>query len=100
MSSSPGRGASDPCFATHNKERTQAEKHCARVCRDMSAQTRTCTTLVALLTLSAGGTGFAAHDKERTQAAKHWTLGPGSGRQELRGQHRGTRSAFGLSFNN
>lgn len=53
-----------------------------------------------LVVTPTGGTGFAAHDKDRTQAEKHWTLGPGSGRQELRGQHRGTRSAFGLTFNN
>lgn len=50
--------------------------------------------------LVSGGTGFAAHDKERTEAKQFWALGPGSGRQDLRGQHTGTRSAFGLSFSN
>ena len=41
-----------------------------------------------LLPLIAGGTGFAAHDKEKAEAERFWALGPGSGKQELRGQHR------------
>jgi nitric oxide synthase-interacting protein len=50
--------------------------------------------------LQTGATGFAAHDGEKTQAKKHWHLGPGSGRADLRGQHQGPKSAFGLVFNN
>ena len=47
-----------------------------------------------------GGTGFAAHDGDRVMASAHWTLGPGSGKQDLRGQHQGVRSAGGLAFMN
>ncbi len=52
-----------------------------------------------VIELQRGGTGFAAHDKN-AQVEKYWALGPGSGLADLRGQHQGTRSAFGLSFNN
>ena len=47
-----------------------------------------------------GGTGFAAHDGDRVMASHHWALGPGSGKQDLRGQHQGVRSAGGLAFMN
>jgi nitric oxide synthase-interacting protein len=50
--------------------------------------------------LQAGGTGFAAHDGEKVQSSRHWHLGPGSGKADLRGQHQGPRSVFGLQFNN
>ncbi|KAK9800268.1 hypothetical protein WJX73_010818 [Symbiochloris irregularis] len=50
--------------------------------------------------LRRGGTGFALHDGQSTQASKFFALGPGSGRQDLRGQHQGARSAGGLVFNN
>lgn len=54
-----------------------------------------------VIRLQTGGTGFAARDGEKAQAAKHYTLGPGSGRAPLRGQHAGpTTSAFGLTFHN
>lgn len=46
-----------------------------------------------------GGTGFAAHDKE-LQAKKRFLLGPGSGLADLRGQHAGPTSKFGLRFSN
>jgi nitric oxide synthase-interacting protein len=47
-----------------------------------------------------GGTGFAARDGDKAQVKKHFALGPGSGRADLRGQHQGPRSHFGLAFNN
>ncbi|GBF93568.1 hypothetical protein Rsub_06288 [Raphidocelis subcapitata] len=50
--------------------------------------------------LQTGGTGFAAHDGEKVQSKRHWLLGPGSGKADLRGQHQGPRSVFGLQFNN
>mmetsp|Transcript_17121 Transcript_17121/g.51246 ORF Transcript_17121/g.51246 Transcript_17121/m.51246 type:complete len:334 (-) Transcript_17121:255-1256(-) len=50
-----------------------------------------------VIDLKSGGTGFAHHDKERTEASKHWTLGPGSGKQDLRGQAASGRSYGGLS---
>jgi hypothetical protein len=52
-----------------------------------------------VLELQRGGTGFAAHDKE-LQAKKRFLLGPGSGLADLRGQHSGPTSRFGLRFNN
>ncbi|EFN55862.1 hypothetical protein CHLNCDRAFT_145441 [Chlorella variabilis] len=52
-----------------------------------------------VLELQRGGTGFAAHDKE-LQAKKRFLLGPGSGLADLRGQHQGPTSKFGLRFNN
>lgn len=53
-----------------------------------------------VIKLQGGGTGFVAHDGEKVQSKKHYTLGPGSGRQDLRGQHQGPRSAGGLVFMN
>lgn len=53
-----------------------------------------------VIKLQTGGTGFAARDGEKATASKHYLLGPGSGRADLRGQHQGPRSAFGLAFNN
>lgn len=50
--------------------------------------------------LEGGGTGFAARDGERGMAERHWTLGPGSGKQDLRGQHHGASSRGGLNFAN
>lgn len=50
--------------------------------------------------LKTGGTGFAARDGDKAQVKKHFSLGPGSGRADLRGQHQGPRSHFGLAFNN
>ncbi|KAK9815795.1 hypothetical protein WJX72_009551 [[Myrmecia] bisecta] len=53
-----------------------------------------------VIELQRGGTGFALHDGEKTQGQKYWQLGPGSGLADLRGQHRGPRSAGGLLFTN
>ncbi len=50
--------------------------------------------------LQRGGTGFAAHDGDRVQASKFSQLGPGSGRADLRGQHKAARSLGGLVFRN
>lgn len=50
--------------------------------------------------LQTGGTGYAARDGEKAQASKHWHLGPGSGKADLRGQHKGVTSSFGLRFMN
>ena len=52
-----------------------------------------------VIELQRGGTGFAAHDKS-LQVTRHFTLGPGSGLADLRGQHHGPTSKFGLRFNN
>jgi nitric oxide synthase-interacting protein len=46
--------------------------------------------------LQRGGTGFAAHDKDQIEAKSHFTLGVGSGMTDLRGQHQGGGSKFGL----
>jgi nitric oxide synthase-interacting protein len=53
-----------------------------------------------VIRLQTGGTGFASRDGDRVQSAKHYHLGPGSGRADLRGQHQGPRSSFGLVFMN
>ena len=53
-----------------------------------------------VLELQKGGTGFAKHDGDATQSSKYFALGPGSGRADLRGQHRGAVSKGGLVFNN
>lgn len=53
-----------------------------------------------VIKLLTGGTGFAGRDGEKAQVRKHYHLGPGSGRADLRGQHQGPRSQFGLTFNN
>mmetsp|Transcript_38068 Transcript_38068/g.84778 ORF Transcript_38068/g.84778 Transcript_38068/m.84778 type:complete len:321 (-) Transcript_38068:542-1504(-) len=53
-----------------------------------------------VIELQTGGTGFAARDGEKVQTQKHFALGPGSGRQDLRGQHQGPRSLGGLNFMN
>lgn len=50
--------------------------------------------------LQGGGTGFAQHDGTSTQSARFWFLGPGTGRQDLRGQHQGAQSKGGLVFRN
>ncbi|MEW5299194.1 MAG: hypothetical protein WDW36_002232 [Sanguina aurantia] len=50
--------------------------------------------------LKTSGTGFSARDGDKGQSSKHWTLGPGSGRQDLRGQHASARSLGGLVMNN
>lgn len=52
------------------------------------------------IVLQKGGTGFAHHDGDSTQASKFWYLGPGSGKQDLRGQHQGAQSKGGLVFRN
>ena len=44
--------------------------------------------------------GFSLHDGKATQAKKFFQLGPGSGRQDLRGQTQAARSLGGLVFNN
>jgi nitric oxide synthase-interacting protein len=53
-----------------------------------------------IIRLQTGGTGFAARDGDKVQVKKHFHLGPGSGRADLRGQHQGPRSHFGLQFYN
>lgn len=53
-----------------------------------------------IIVLQKGGTGFAQHDGDATQASKFWHLGPGSGKQDLRGQHQGAQSKGGLLFRN
>eukprot|EP00775_Hariotina_reticulata_P008739 gene8739-8919_t len=53
-----------------------------------------------IIKLQTGGTGFAARDGDKVQVKKHFHLGPGSGRADLRGQHQGPRSHFGLQFYN
>ena len=53
-----------------------------------------------VIELQKGGTGFAQHDGDSTQATKFWHLGPGSGKQDLRGQHQGAQSKGGLVFRN
>lgn len=50
--------------------------------------------------LQRGGTGFAEHDGDKIKSKKFWALGPGSGKQDLRGQHQGAQSKFGLVFRN
>lgn len=50
--------------------------------------------------LQGGGTGYAAHDGDRVQSKVFKHLGGGNGRADLRGQHQGPTSAFGLKFNN
>lgn len=50
--------------------------------------------------LQRGGTGFAAHNADALQAKAFFHLGPGSGMADLRGQHQGPRSHFGLRFTN
>ena len=47
-----------------------------------------------------GCAGFSLHDGKATQAKKFFQLGPGSGRQDLRGQHQAARSLGGLVFQN
>ncbi len=44
--------------------------------------------------------GFSLHDGKATQAKKFFQLGPGSGRQDLRGQASAARSLGGLVFQN
>lgn len=53
-----------------------------------------------IIRLQNGGTGFAARDGDKAEVKKHFALGPGNGRADLRGQHQGPRSHFGLAFNN
>ena len=53
-----------------------------------------------VIELQKGGTGFAQHDGDTAQASKYWALGPGSGKQDLRGQHQGAQSKGGLVFRN
>ncbi|WIA18381.1 hypothetical protein OEZ85_009843 [Tetradesmus obliquus] len=53
-----------------------------------------------VIKLQGGGTGFAGRDGDRAQVKKHFHLGPGSGRADLRGQHQGPQSHFGLRFYN
>lgn len=50
--------------------------------------------------LQSGGTGFAKHDGEQVQSSKFWYLGPGTGRQDLRGQNGAAQSKGGLVFRN
>ena len=49
-----------------------------------------------VIELKTGGTGFSSRDGDRVQAQKHFTLGPGNGLRDLRGQHQGPRSMGGL----
>jgi nitric oxide synthase-interacting protein len=51
-----------------------------------------------VITLQTGSSGFAARDGEKLMTQKHFTLGPGNGRADLRGQHQGPRSVGGLQF--
>jgi nitric oxide synthase-interacting protein len=53
-----------------------------------------------IIRLQGGGTGYAGRDGEKAQVKKHFSLGPGNGRADLRGQHQGPRSHFGLAFTN
>ncbi|KAL6760119.1 hypothetical protein V8C86DRAFT_3018086 [Haematococcus lacustris] len=53
-----------------------------------------------VIELKTGGTGFCARDGDKVVSEKHFALGPGSGRQDLRGQHRSARSLGGLVFMN
>lgn len=53
-----------------------------------------------VIKLVAGGTGFAGREGQKLEAGKSYTLGPGSGRADLRGQAAGARSRFGLTFHN
>mmetsp|Transcript_28551 Transcript_28551/g.77014 ORF Transcript_28551/g.77014 Transcript_28551/m.77014 type:complete len:322 (+) Transcript_28551:159-1124(+) len=53
-----------------------------------------------VIELQTGGTGYAAHDGNKVVSQKHFALGPGSGRQDLRGQHKGARSVGGLVLPN
>lgn len=50
-----------------------------------------------VINLKSGGTGFGLHDKDRTEASRFYALGPGSGKQDLRGQHQTAKSFGGLS---
>mmetsp|Transcript_5087 Transcript_5087/g.18521 ORF Transcript_5087/g.18521 Transcript_5087/m.18521 type:complete len:317 (+) Transcript_5087:189-1139(+) len=50
-----------------------------------------------VIKLRKGGTGFAAGGAQ-VESKKFYHLGHGSGLQEQRGEHRGPRSAFGLSI--
>ena len=51
-----------------------------------------------VIELKSGGTGFAARDGDKAEAKKHFSLGPGSGLTDLRGQTQGPRSHGGLHF--
>lgn len=53
-----------------------------------------------MIKLETGGTGFAEHDGDKLQSNVHTLLGPGSGRADIRGQHKTSSSRFGLSFAN
>jgi nitric oxide synthase-interacting protein len=53
-----------------------------------------------IIKLVTGGTGFAGREGQKLQADKKYTLGPGSGRADLRGQAASGASKFGLSFHN
>ena len=44
-----------------------------------------------------GGTGFSGGGGQ-VESKKFYHLGHGSGLQENRGEHRGAKSSFGLSF--
>ena len=51
-----------------------------------------------VIKLVGGGTGFAAREGQKLESAKKYTLGPGSGRADLRGQAAGGASRFGLAL--
>jgi nitric oxide synthase-interacting protein len=53
-----------------------------------------------VIKLVGGGTGFAGKEGQRLQSDKKYTLGPGSGMADLRGQASSGTSRFGLSFQN
>jgi nitric oxide synthase-interacting protein len=54
-----------------------------------------------VIKLVTGGTGFAGGKQgDKLQSDKKYTLGPGSGKADLRGQAAGGASRFGLSFMN
>ena len=53
-----------------------------------------------VIKLVGGGTGFAGREGQKLQSEKQYTLGPGSGRADLRGQAASGVSRFGLSFQN
>lgn len=54
-----------------------------------------------VIRLVTGGSGFAGGKQaDKLQSDKQYTLGPGSGKADLRGQAAGGASRFGLAFTN
>jgi nitric oxide synthase-interacting protein len=50
--------------------------------------------------LVGGGTGFAGKEGQKLQSERQYTLGPGTGREDMRGQAAAGASRFGLAFQN